>query len=170
MLRYAVFKKCTVPSPLRSLDMTKLTGAQKLDLVRLRIFGDMIPGNYPTGYKVLKAKLSGQSRLEYYTNQFAAELNPLIKPLVHSTAKRYKIFRLMRRNAMRGIKLNKKRGGIGSEIVSQFGEVKKGAGAAGAASSFQGEKPKQEKPKAPKEDSEDKGKKGGKKGKKGDED
>ncbi len=85
----------------------------------------MIGGNERSALGSLKKKLQGVPREEYYTLQLSNELNPFCKPLVRNTRHRYKIFKTMRRNAMRGIKLNKKRGGIGTAAISQFGQVKR---------------------------------------------
>ena len=125
MIRFPFFRGGVCPSPLTALNMQKLTGTQKLDLIRCRIFGEMIGGNHRSGYSAAKRGLSGIRRLEYYTLLFEEDINPFIKPFMNNHRKRFKYFKTMKRNAMRGIKLSKKRGGLVAAAVSQFGQIKK---------------------------------------------
>ena len=102
----------------------------------------MIGGNYPTGLRALKEKFSGVKRIEYYTMHNYCKLSPFCRSYGTSTLKIAKLYKTMKRNAMRGIKLNKKRGGISSAAISQFGQVKKTVVGEGVGTKGKGEQPK----------------------------
>ncbi len=128
MIRYANFRGGVSTSPLLAMDMLKLTGKQKLDMIRCRIFGSMIGGNHHSGLKTAKSNLSALRRSEYYTDQFWFKRNPFSKTLGTSNRGVLHMYKTIRRNALRGIKLNKKKGGISFQTLSQFGVVKKDPG------------------------------------------
>ena len=86
----------------------------------------MIGGNYRTGFKGLKANLTAKRRAEYYSMWDPTRKVPFVQ--YERTEKKWFLFaKLLRRskeNAMRGIKLNKKKGGIGRDAMAAFNRGK----------------------------------------------
>ena len=59
MLKFKTFKTGISPSMKSLFNLNNLTGQQKLDLIKCRIFGGMIGGNLRNGLKLLKQNLKG---------------------------------------------------------------------------------------------------------------
>ncbi len=65
-IRYLSFKTGINPSARSRIDMSALTGSQKLELTSSRIFGFNIGGNQRNGSKELRKPLVGDKRAERY--------------------------------------------------------------------------------------------------------
>ena len=96
------------PSPLTSLNMNNLTGKQKLDLIRCRIFGTMIGGNYRSGYKNAKKNFTAVARAEYYTLQYANLQNPFAFPIKGKDARRIRKIETYVKKRARGVTIDSK--------------------------------------------------------------
>ena len=119
-LRFANFKTGSTPSKLQKFDMNNLTGSQKLDLIKTRIFGTMIGDERRTGLQFIKKQMRGKRRAQYY------ELTDLRKEFpwhVDSEKELYdwsKFQRRKLRTLMRGIKVGKGKGGMKSDAIAMF--------------------------------------------------
>ena len=108
------------PSPKALVDPSNLTATQKVMLSRNRIWGNMLGGGESNGYQVMKKKLGGEARFNYYELSDLKMIYPWVDNWADRNKKKTKYEERKSRIFMRGIKIGVKRTGNVNKNMSMF--------------------------------------------------
>ena len=120
MIPFKTYKTGISPCLKSMFNLKKLTGKQKLDLVRTRLFGTTIGGNMRSGLQYLRRNFTGKAKVEYMDfSDFKKEL-PGLENEEQDMWKKEAFMRRKMRIIGRGIKMNIKKNASFKEAFDIF--------------------------------------------------
>ena len=87
------------------INPANLTPTQKMELARNRIWGNVIGGNYRSGFKQLKMLWAGRNKDTYYDNSDLKLIYPWVNDWETRDIRKIKYMQRRHRIFMRGIKI-----------------------------------------------------------------
>ena len=97
-----------------------LTPTQKMELARNRIWGNMIGGNFRSGYKELKRPWVGRAKGQYYEFHNMKAFYPFISNWADHNKKKMKYEERKNRIFMRGIKIGARKASDSKSAMEMF--------------------------------------------------